>query len=154
YDARGDRLTVTDQASRTTHYAYDSEGHLTQVTLPSIFDPETNQTRSPVYVYDYDTYGNQTLIRDPKGRETHFTYDEHGSQLTQTLPSIAGEPDRVETSTYTSAGLLQTHTDATGRVAVYTYDARRRIHLIQYYASQAAFQAGTVSETVTVDYDI
>ncbi|HIQ20488.1 MAG TPA: hypothetical protein EYH34_04520 [Planctomycetes bacterium] len=26
------------------------------------------------------------LIRDPKGRETTFTHDEHGRRLTRTLP--------------------------------------------------------------------
>ncbi|HIC88787.1 MAG TPA: hypothetical protein EYP04_05235, partial [Anaerolineae bacterium] len=31
-------------------------------------------------------FGNLVLIRDPKGRETALTHDEHGRRLTRTLP--------------------------------------------------------------------
>ena len=37
------------------------------------------------------TPSNQTLIRDPLGHETRFTYDAQGHQLTRTLPLGYGE---------------------------------------------------------------
>ena len=54
---------------------------------PAVPDPLNNdQPTRPRYEYAYDANGAQTLIRDPLGHETRFTYDEDGRQLTRTLP--------------------------------------------------------------------
>ena len=38
-----------------------------------------------------DCHRKQTLIRDPLNRETTFTFDDHGRQLTRTLPLGPGQ---------------------------------------------------------------
>ena len=58
-------------------YGYDDFGRLTSVTLPEV------AAGTPVYKYAYDAQGNQTLIRDPLGHETRFTYDAQGHELSR-----------------------------------------------------------------------
>lgn len=82
-----DKLTIDSSDMRETDYEYDSAGRLTAVILPAVADPENdNELTRPRYEYGYDERGNQTSILDPKGRETRFTYDQQGRQLTRTLP--------------------------------------------------------------------
>ncbi len=71
----------------TKLHGYDpATGNLTSVTLPEVYDPVTSTDRKPVYEYGYDERGNQTLIRDPNGHETWFTFDDRGRQESRTLP--------------------------------------------------------------------
>jgi RHS repeat-associated protein len=79
-------------------YAYDRFGRLIRVTLPLAFDPATGAMRHPVYEYAYDARGNQTLIRDPLGRETRFTYDPEGRETSRTLPLGFGADGRHGTA--------------------------------------------------------
>jgi YD repeat-containing protein len=61
-------------------------GRLVAVELPGVYNLDTSQIESPRYVYGYDAQGNQTLLRDPLGRETWFTFDAQNRQVTRTLP--------------------------------------------------------------------
>jgi YD repeat-containing protein len=54
---------------------YDQSGGLIAVEMPGVYNPATSQIESPRYEYGYDAQGNQTLLRDPLGRETWFTFD-------------------------------------------------------------------------------
>jgi YD repeat-containing protein len=95
YDAQGNQVATTDQAASgtpaqdllTTTYQYDSAGRLATVTLPAVPDPQNGgQLTSPIYAYAYDAFGNQVSTTDPLGRQTLFTYDTQGHELTHTLP--------------------------------------------------------------------
>jgi fibro-slime domain-containing protein/RHS repeat-associated protein len=153
YDSRGRRVAETDQAGITTSYEYDAFGQLTAVVLPAVVNPEVypSTTVRPRYEYEYDAYGNLALIRDAKGRETTFTYDEQGRRLTRTLPQVDGEPLRTETSAYDDLGRLESHTDFTGQVTRYSYDDQGRTARTEYFASAAAL---TPVATVEYAYDV
>lgn len=71
-------------------YAYDSFGRLETVT---------QGTRTTTYHYDAEGYVE--WIRDPLGREVHFTYDDAGRVRTQRLPDL-----RVIGFTYDANGNL------------------------------------------------
>jgi len=92
----------------TKFFEYDASGRLSAVVLPAVAHWQTGQLVRPRYEYGYDANGNQTLIRDNVAqgtdgtiaydhetgvgyegadvRETRFTFDAQGRQLTRTLP--------------------------------------------------------------------
>jgi YD repeat-containing protein len=70
---------------------FDQSDRLTAVELPGVYNPATSQIESPRYVYAYDAEGSQTLLRDPLGRETWFTFDAQNRQVSRTLPLGFGE---------------------------------------------------------------
>jgi RHS repeat-associated protein len=124
----------------TKLYGYDLEtGQLTSVTLPAVFDPLASTPGNPVYAkptyeYAYDERGNQTLIRDPLGHETRFTYDPQGRQESRTLPlgfgddGIQGTADDPASGTFTESfeyddlGRTLTQTSFEGIVTRFIYD--------------------------------
>jgi RHS repeat-associated protein len=121
----------------TKSYEYDDQGRLSAVELPAVPDLENNnQVTRPRYEYGYDAQGNQTLIRDPLGRETRFTFDAQGRQLTRILPlgfgpdGIAGTPDDSTVSAgafrerfeYDDVGRQMLHISFEGVVTAFQYD--------------------------------
>jgi YD repeat-containing protein len=72
----------------TKLYHYDSDDRLSGVSLPILeVNPQSPASSlRPRYEYGYDYQGNQTLIRDPLGRETRFTFTDRGQQATRTMP--------------------------------------------------------------------
>ena len=75
------------------NYSPDAKGpnHSPAVQLPGIYDAAASQIESPRYEYGYDAQGNQTLVRDPLGRETWFSFDARNHQLSRTLPLGFGD---------------------------------------------------------------
>ncbi|MGB7327808.1 MAG: hypothetical protein WBD31_23220, partial [Rubripirellula sp.] len=86
YDSQGRVLSETNQLGLQRAFEYDTSGRLVAVTLPEVIDPATGQPTQPRYEYAYDSRGNQTLIRDPLGRESRYEFDDAGRQATRTLP--------------------------------------------------------------------
>ena len=130
-------------------YTYDEQGRLTHVSLPAVDDastPATDQVR-PTYQYGYDANGNQTLIVDPKGHETRFTFSEEGQQLSRTLPLGFGAdgmatvvqasslPDIVDTLDFTEhfeyddRGRQTLHISFEGDHTRSLYDSNRPSHI-------------------------
>jgi YD repeat-containing protein len=95
YNAKGQKVSETNQLDQTRAFEYDAQGRLTRVVMPKV----ANETTSPVYEYAYDARGNQTLIRDPLGRETTFDYDSRGNMVKRTLPM-----NQIETFQYDDFG--------------------------------------------------
>ena len=136
-----------DKSIITTSYEYDINGQLTAVILPPVKHPESGLMARPRYEYEYDEYGNQTIVRDNvaqyldgtivydhdatnpgiDSRETEFTYDEHDRQVERKLP--AGE---TESWTYDNKGRLDEHTSFEGVVAKNDYDELGRVKELVY----------------------
>jgi uncharacterized delta-60 repeat protein len=136
----------TDPAAASTYYLYDASGRLIDVWLPAVDDARTTSTAlvRPHYTYVYDTAGNQILEVTPNQQAawfahggnaytftggTRFLYDQHGRQLSRTLPAIEDGPDpgtdpdvHTETWTYDPFGRVATHVDFEGQSTGYVYD--------------------------------
>jgi RHS repeat-associated protein len=79
--------------------------------------------------YDYDEEGNRTLVQEPEGQETRYTYEELGKLRSVTQPPTDDHPAPVTTFTYDPARNLIRTTDARSRVVERTYDNLNRLDL-------------------------
>jgi YD repeat-containing protein len=157
YDIFGRKTSDTNQLGQTRTYQYDADGRLISVTLPAVANPATGQAQQPVYVYGYDALGNQTLIQDPLGRQTLFSYDDQGHQLTRTLPLGATDTGNwTETFQYDARGRQVLHVSFEGVVTQYVYDSHTGL-LVQenFFDSVADYNngQGTPNEIWTFVYD-
>ena len=178
YDALSQTVTwnETDQTFEdgttvipTKLYGYDPDtGNLTSVTLAEVYNSLTSTTENPVYQYAYDAQGNQTLIRDPNGHETRFSYDQQGRQESRTLPlgfgedGIKGTPDDPAPGTFTESfeyddlGRRTLHVSFEGTVTERVYDPDNgRLAERRFFDNLTAYDngAGTPSETWAYTYD-
>ena len=115
YTAEGERAAqVCIQRGQFGITAVTDAGRLTAVILPQIDHPDSQAAGHPRYEYEYDAYGNQTLIRDnvfqlastgqvlynhdgqegDDDRETRFYYD-HLNRLAELLPDHPGAAGRA-----------------------------------------------------------
>jgi fibro-slime domain-containing protein/RHS repeat-associated protein len=161
YDTLGRKDYEIDGLGNRTDYEYDNAGRLTAVVLPEV-DNSTGVGPArvrPRYEYAYDAYGNQTLIRDPMDdkfgigttdKETHFTYDAYGRELTHTLPDGLSE-----SFTYDAKGQQKLYIDFEGRYTAFDYDQFGRLISKKYYASASVYNngAGTPGQTIVYTYD-
>ncbi|HXB23549.1 MAG TPA: RHS repeat-associated core domain-containing protein [Gemmatimonadaceae bacterium] len=99
----GQLTQISDRYGRTTKYAYDGSGRLTQVT-----DPFRTYSGAPTY--------------------TLLTYGTYGLQQIQE-PGTNGQPGagRITTISVASDSTLRTWTDPDGVSTQFTYDAKRRL---------------------------
>jgi RHS repeat-associated protein len=141
-------IRETDQLGLTKQFEYDSFGRLTAVVLPQVVDPNTSLLTNPRYEYEYDSYGNQTLVRDPKGRETTYAYDEHGRQTSRTLP--LGPSESFE---YDQYGRQVRHTDMEGRIIDSVFSSEGFLDELQFFPAGADPDVDTPTETVDHAYD-
>jgi YD repeat-containing protein len=150
YDQLGRRIAETDQAGATKNFEYDAQGRLTAVILPEVVSPEetsavtagglapisaSTPTR-PRYQYEYDQYGRLSTIRDAKGRETAFSYDHLGRQLSRTLPL-----GQTETQAYNTLGQLAYKTDFKSQATEFIYDTFGRIQSKRLYGAPPSSEA-------------
>jgi RHS repeat-associated protein len=152
YDATGRKIAETDEAGRSTRYAYDRLGRLIAVALPN---PDTGANPplavtpastgggvagpAPVYTttspdpgvlittYAYDERGNRIAQTDAAGRTTRWTHDRMGRETSRTLPM-----GQVETTTYDAVGRRLTHTSFAGQITRHAHDAADRIVRTDY----------------------
>ena len=86
YDDRGRKISETNQMGLTRTFAYDSQGRLASVSLPDLDGNSATTNDIATYGYKYDARGNMVQLTDPLGRDTRFTFNNQGQQLTRTLP--------------------------------------------------------------------
>ena len=139
-----EETTLISFSGHGLHDLYDESWGIDNVEVSQSFILTGNSQRE----YTYDKVFNQvSSIVDERGNLTLFDIDTtNGNRRAMTrvvgeVDSLAnGETDDVTTTyTYTSYGLLDTLTDALGRVTDYDYDAVGRL-------SQARFAVGTAYE--------
>ena len=125
YDDRGRKITETNQMGLTRTFAYDSQGRLASVTLPDLDGNPATTNDIATYGYKYDARGNMVQLTDPLGRDTRFTFNDQGQQLTRTLPLGFGADGMFGTaddSTLSRRGAFTEHAqyDAKGRMTLQT----------------------------------
>ncbi|MFD8787066.1 RHS repeat-associated core domain-containing protein [Kitasatospora sp. NPDC059599] len=133
YYSTGDLARTTAPSGLTLTYGYDTAGRKTWTTETSDAQPTGVTT-----TYAYDQLGRQTTQTGPKVTDavtgdTHqtkvtATFDADGRPTGSTTADIAGlDGTRTTTSSYDSAGRVETDTDAMGGVTRYGYDALSRL---------------------------
>ncbi len=150
----------------TKLYNYDADDRLESVELPAVPDPDNSVTPTrPKYEYAYDEQGNQTLIVDPLGRETRFSFTDRGQQATRTLPlgfgddGVQGTADDASASsfsesfTYDDRGRQVTHTSFEGIISETVYDGFGRMWAMNYFASATDHAAGLISQRDEYSFD-
>ena len=138
YYASGTQKTKTDNLTgKTTSYAYDGLGRLTQesesggTTLTYVYDRNSNRvqmsaTGAESYVVNYVYDGANRLLSEAESKNssttvTSYTYDGNGSLLTQASTSPSG----ISTASYSyDAFGRQTKASINGTVALYSYNAQ------------------------------
>ncbi|UDQ98297.1 RHS repeat-associated core domain-containing protein [Lentisphaerota bacterium WC36G] len=143
YNALGQKVRETDQSGVSTRFEYDEMGRLAKVIKPQVENSSGTMT-TPEWNYDYNQYGQMEKITDPLGRETTFTYDEYGRQLSRTLPM-----GQTESQEYNTLGQLVKQINFAEEQTSYVYDQLGRTSMIEYRTSGASPPA----ETVTIVYD-
>ncbi|MER5918560.1 hypothetical protein ABT124_52255, partial [Streptomyces sp. NPDC001982] len=124
YDERGLEVTSTDAEQQVTHYTNDEAGRLTTTTSPAITvtTPGTGvtDTKYPLTIDGYDTFGDRTEAEDSNGHITATAYDRDGRKSATTLPSYNGTL-ATTAWTYDAVGDVLSETDAKGETD-YAYD--------------------------------
>ena len=136
-------LATIDQSRLTNNFEYDNLGRLSAVVKPQVFDPEGGTNARPRYEYQYDQFGNILLIRDPKRRDTKFTYDALGQLLSHTLPL-----QQTEYQSNNVIGQVDSKVDFKGQTNRFVYDSFGRMVTNFLYAVGAS----TPSQTNRFEY--
>lgn len=159
YDADNNKIQVTDANGHATIYMYDALNRKISETYPDtppntrtmMYDPAGNLIRhtdqlGQVITYSYNhLYYMTNRSYSPSGSMDIFTYDPGGRMLTATrngwVESFAYDgANRMTNSTqngrtfnytYNPPGRVRTNTEPSGRVLIYTYDARNRLITLQ-----------------------
>ena len=126
----GNQTTVTDPAGKWKTFANDVEGNLVTVTEP---DPSNTPGGTLTTSYTYDWMKHLVGVSMPRGSTTQtrtFVYDGSGRLTSATNPESG-----AVTYFYNADNTLQYKHDAKGQDTVYSYDTKKRVTMIQRYAS-------------------
>ncbi|MEU2263648.1 LamG-like jellyroll fold domain-containing protein [Streptomyces sp. NPDC019645] len=116
-------------AAFTTTLRYDELGRLVEATAPPV-QTEVNgaapQTIRPATLTGYNTFGEATQTRDPRGALTQAEMDKLGNLVAITLPDYTPPGGSKITATarteYDAAGRIAATTDPLGHTTRYAYD--------------------------------
>ncbi|MFG3382222.1 LamG-like jellyroll fold domain-containing protein [Streptomyces sp. NPDC047999] len=119
-----------DAAAHTTTYRHDALGRLVESKAPPVQVEEDGvaaTTVRPTVVTGYNTFGEETAVRDPRGHVTRTETDRLGRATAVTLPAYTppgadGPVTAVSRTGYDALGRTSTETDALGRTTRYGYD--------------------------------
>ncbi|WP_353327901.1 DUF6531 domain-containing protein, partial [Chitiniphilus shinanonensis] len=117
FDPQGNLAQVSDFKGIVTSYAYDLTRNL---PLNATVAAGTPQARTITTTW-HPTLRLPATITEP-GRVTEFNYDPNGNLLSKKV--TADGVSRTQSWSYLANGLLDTATDARGKVTRYTYDAQ------------------------------
>jgi RHS repeat-associated protein len=136
YTKWGTVASETNARGATITYAYDNLGRLVSTTAPTVFDSATTgavTSAAPVVTRSYDTFGNVSHERDPRGAVTVTKYDQNDRRTRIDYPACAVgcTGASAEAWSYSPGGLVTQHTDQRGLLTGYTYDTMKRAVKIQ-----------------------
>lgn len=118
-------------ANFTTNYAYDQAGYPAKATGPPVatqtYTAQSPVTTRPVTAYGYNTFWDQTQVKDPLGNLSTSTYDGGGRVLAATQPAYSppGSSSAITATTsyaYDENGNRTAVTDPKGNTTRYSYD--------------------------------
>jgi RHS repeat-associated protein len=139
YDASGDLVSVTDRESNTTRMEYSTTR---EHYLDKIIDPlgrtgvrneygsdgrlkELVDVNGQKVEMSYDPNNSKQVVKDARGYETAYIYDERGNVLSET--NAKGTIIR----TYDADNNILSETDEDGVTTEYTYDSKRNLLTIK-----------------------
>lgn len=136
----------TDARGNVTSFSYDERGNLLSVVDAISSAANTQQS----FTYD-PTFSQLTGVTDELGRQTLYEVDPNNGNLlaiTEVVGQVGGDDDLITRFTYTPQGLVDTITDALGRVTDNDYDSFGNL-------IQTTVAVGTPDEaTRTFEYNI
>jgi RHS repeat-associated protein len=151
YDARGLRLTVTDQRGKVSRFETIPDGVLNAGLTRAAVSPEGRRIE-----YGYDKVGRRTTVTDPRGtvagaKPEHYTTRSVYDDLDRVLAVHAPGKKNPDTREYDAAGRLKKSTTAGGVSVSYayfdnglpksTFEARRTLHYTYTAAGRRATAA-------------
>ncbi|MEJ7590407.1 MAG: Ig-like domain-containing protein, partial [Planctomycetaceae bacterium] len=143
YNQLGQVTTFIDPLSSTTVSTRNSNGLVTQMTLP---DPDGGGTKvSPVWNYQYDTKGNLTQLAFGSDIQT-WVYNTLSRPTSHT-----DELSRSESWTWDTYGNQLTHTDKLGKVTTNANNSRGQVTSITQPDPDGA--GALTSPVTTLAYD-
>ncbi|MBL8815478.1 MAG: RHS repeat protein, partial [Planctomyces sp.] len=143
YNAFGQMTTFIDPLGSTTTAVRNSNGLVTQFTLP---DPDAAGPKSaPVWNFQYSSSGNLTQQSIGSDIQT-WTYNSLSRPTSHT-----DELSRTESSTYDSSGNMLTHTDKLGKVTTYVNNSDGQVTSITLPDPDGA--GSLTSPVTTLAYD-
>jgi RHS repeat-associated protein len=142
YYTDGRLKSVTNEASRSTQYNYDSQGRLTRYVD---LDPLTGSPGSqPVTDYGYTLDGLLSSVTDPVGRISTYQYDAGGRRIKASDPDPDGAgPLQASYNVYRydAIGNLTLKADALNDPSTITYAAANQPERIQRDARFRSIQS-------------
>ena len=136
YDPRG-RLTDVTVGTRTTSFAYDTNGYLDFMTTPD------NRT----FDYAYDVMGRLTGEVRPDGSGVSYSYDNNGNMTVLVNPNLVSHG-----FSYTANDQRKAYDTPISGSYTYTYDKDRRLSSVTYPSGQGIgnfYLDGNLDSTVT-----
>jgi len=118
YDLAGQLVSVEDQMSVETAYAYDYLGRQTTKTVLATSDPDHDIVTS----FGYDAVGNQTRVTDPMGAVTFNSYDDLNR-----VSSVLDAREGITRFGFDAVGNQTTIIDAVGNINRWSYDRLNRL---------------------------
>lgn len=145
YDELGRRVAEYEQSPvdralterRATRYIYDKLGRLSTVVQPEV------DGTTPITRYTYNELGSQLTQTDALNHTTTYKYDDLGRRTGRQLPG--GQSEAV---TYFRSGAVKDRIDFNGTLTSYTYDNLNR--LLSRTSNHNNAAASNVSFTYTV----
>ena len=119
YDANGNKTSDTDPAGNTTNYEYDAANRLVKTIFPAIYDGETETTRRPETINQYDRRDLVTSSTDVRGTVTTNEYDILG-RLQKTTVQLENSQQLVTEKEYDVLGNVISETTWRGTQALVT----------------------------------
>ncbi|MAT15363.1 MAG: hypothetical protein CMJ46_08850, partial [Planctomyces sp.] len=155
YDDYGRVTSRTSYTGVVTAYEYDNLGR--QIAMEVTADGVTNRTE-----YEYNNYGQRSLVRDAHGNETLYRYDAYGRQVSYTqVVGVIDDAINLETddltyyTTYDVHGNVLTETNALGLTRTFTYDSEGRLSSVTLPQVADTQNGDTLTAPVyEYDYDV
>ncbi|MGA7966651.1 MAG: RHS repeat-associated core domain-containing protein, partial [Gammaproteobacteria bacterium] len=111
------RITSVDHDGSTTGFTYNTNGWLSELTLPN----------GETYTYGYDAAGWVTSITDAAGNEIVYARDGAGNITQRQVKNAAGTVTETQSRTYNALEQLATIVGSAGQTASYGYDGNGNV---------------------------